>query len=49
MEMEMINKQTARHYVWGNGCDGWHLVCTGSLSIIEERMPPGTAEVRPDK
>lgn len=44
--MEMINKQTAQHYVWGNGCDGWHLVCAGSLSIIEERMPPGTAEVR---
>ena len=34
------------HYVWGAGCDGWHLLKDKSLSVIEERMPPGTAEVR---
>ena len=42
----MIDKQTAPHYSWGGGCDGWHLVQTATLSVIEERMPPGTSEVR---
>ena len=44
--MEMIDRQTAQHYSWGDGCDGWHLVQTPTLSVIEERMPPGTSEVR---
>jgi len=34
------------HYVWGSGCDGWHLLKSDSLSIIYERMPPGTQEAR---
>jgi mannose-6-phosphate isomerase-like protein (cupin superfamily) len=42
----MIDKSTAEHYEWGAGCDGWHLVKTPTLSIIEERMPSGTKEVR---
>src|SRR5208282_4640083 len=42
----MIDRQTAQHYTWGDGCDGWHLVQTATLSVIEERMPPGTSEVR---
>ncbi|MBZ5673997.1 MAG: cupin domain-containing protein [Acidobacteriia bacterium] len=42
----MVDKQTAPHYSWGSGCDGWHLVQTATLSVIEERMPPGTSEVR---
>jgi mannose-6-phosphate isomerase-like protein (cupin superfamily) len=41
-----IARETAEHYVWGEGCDGWHLVKTPALSVIQERMPPGTAEVR---
>lgn len=36
----------AQHYVWGEGCDGWHLVRAAGLSVIEERMPPRTSEVR---
>jgi len=43
---ETIDRQTAQHYSWGNNCDGWHLAKTDALSIIEERMPPGTSEVR---
>ncbi len=35
----MIDKQSAPQYTWGDGCDGWHLVQTPELSIIEERMP----------
>lgn len=42
----MISKETAEHYQWGAGCDGWHLVKTPRLSIIQERMPPGTSEIR---
>lgn len=41
-----ISKTTAHHYRWGAECDGWHLVKAAALSVIEERMPPGTAEVR---
>lgn len=44
--IESIDRQTAQHYSWGNNCDGWHLVKNDSLSIIEEKMPPGTSEVR---
>jgi mannose-6-phosphate isomerase-like protein (cupin superfamily) len=42
----MINRLNAEHYIWGAGCDGWHLVKTEGLSVIEERMPAGTSEVR---
>ena len=43
---ETISTQTAGHYTWGDGCDGWHLVRHESLSVIEERMPPGAREQR---
>ena len=42
----MIDKQSAEHYSWGDGCDGWHLVRTPLVSVIEERMPAGASEVR---
>lgn len=42
----MISIANAEHYVWGGCCDGWHLVRDGGLSVIQERMPPGTEEVR---
>jgi mannose-6-phosphate isomerase-like protein (cupin superfamily)/N-acetylglutamate synthase-like GNAT family acetyltransferase len=34
----------SEHYTWGNKCDGWHLLKSDSLSVIQERMPPGTTE-----
>lgn len=40
-----ISQESAEHYTWGSGCEGWHLLQSDSLSIIEERMPPGTSEV----
>ncbi|QMW06017.1 cupin domain-containing protein [Spirosoma foliorum] len=43
---KIISTQNAEHYIWGAECDGWHLVKSDSLSIIQERMPPGTAEVK---
>lgn len=41
-----ISTATASHYTWGGTCDGWHLVKAAALSVIEERMPPGSSEVR---
>ena len=37
---------TAQAYQWGDHCSGWHLMRAANLSIIEERMPAGTREVR---
>ena len=42
----MIDRNSAQHYTWGDSCDGWHLLASPTLSVIEERMPPGTSEVR---
>lgn len=36
--------ENAEHYTWGDNCDGWHLLKTDSLSVIQEKMPPGTSE-----
>jgi mannose-6-phosphate isomerase-like protein (cupin superfamily) len=43
--MHPISTQSAEHYTWGQACDGWHLVRGHELSVIQERMPRGTAEV----
>jgi|ERR1700730_11497077 mannose-6-phosphate isomerase-like protein (cupin superfamily) len=42
----MIHRQAVEHYPWGNGCDGWHLVKRPGVSVIQERMPPGSSEIR---
>lgn len=41
-----VQKMGADHYVWGGVNDGWHLVKRDDLSVIEERIQPGAAEVR---
>ena len=41
-----ISRENAEHYRWGVDCDGWFLVRDKALSVIEEFMPPGSAEVR---
>lgn len=41
-----VSRATAAHYMWGQGCDGWHFAKAAGLSVIAERMPPGTAETR---
>jgi len=50
MPAKVISTKSAEHYKWGGpqstDCDGWHLVKADTLSIIEELMPPGTAETR---
>lgn len=44
--LAVISNQSAEHYHWGNKCDGWHLVKSESLSVIQERVPSGCAEAR---
>lgn len=43
--MEIVSKENAEHYIWGQNCDGWHLLKSSNLSVIEERVPPGGSEV----
>jgi mannose-6-phosphate isomerase-like protein (cupin superfamily) len=43
--MDAVDLNSAEHYIWGEVCDGWHLLKTQDLSIIQERVPPGAAEV----
>ena len=49
--MKVVSTNDAEHYTWPSTisailCDAWHLHRSGALSVIEERMPPGTAEQR---
>ncbi len=50
MTLRVVRAAAAEHYKWGgvNGdeCDGWHLVRTAELSVIEESMPAGASETR---
>ena len=41
----VISIENAEHYIWGEISDGWHLVKREDLSIIQERVPAGGAEV----
>jgi mannose-6-phosphate isomerase-like protein (cupin superfamily) len=36
--------ENSEHYQWGNLCDGWHLLKSDTLSVIQEKMPAGTFE-----
>lgn len=40
-----ISVPNAEHYVWGEVCDGWHLLKREDMSIIQERVPAGASEV----
>ena len=37
--------QNAEHYIWGEICDGWHLLKRDDMSVIQERVPAGGVEV----
>ncbi len=41
-----VTQATAEEYQWGAGCLGWRFVDRAEMSVIRERMPPGTSEVR---
>ena len=42
----VVDRTNADYYVWGASCDGWRHLSRQDLSLIQERMPPGTAEIR---
>ncbi len=44
--MKVVSIDTAKHYKWGEKCDGWHLVKSAMLSVIQERVPSGCSEIR---
>ena len=41
-----VSRSSAPHYTWANACDGWRLIDTPALSVVEERVPPGAEEMR---
>ncbi len=41
----VISIENAEHYIWGEVCDGWHLLKRDDMSVIHERVPAGGAEV----
>ena len=45
-DIQPKNNDNAPHYKWGDNADGWHLLQSYSLSVIEERVPPGASEKR---
>lgn len=42
--MKVTNTDNSEHYIWGENCDGRHLLKSDSLSVIQEKMSPGTKE-----
>jgi mannose-6-phosphate isomerase-like protein (cupin superfamily) len=45
-QVEVTDINNTEHYVWGKACDGWHLLKTPDLSVIQGRVPAGAGEVR---
>lgn len=41
----VVSVETAEHYIWGEICDGWHLLQRDDMSVIRERVPAGGSEV----
>jgi mannose-6-phosphate isomerase-like protein (cupin superfamily) len=44
--MQIVDLSNTEHYLWGAGCDGWHLVKKDDFSVITERVPAGKSEQR---
>lgn len=44
--MKIVNTENSEHYRWGDDSDGWHLLKSDSLSVIEENVPPHDKEER---
>ena len=41
----MISIENAEYCIWGGNCAGWHLLKRDDMSVIQERVPAGGAEV----
>jgi mannose-6-phosphate isomerase-like protein (cupin superfamily) len=46
LQLTASSTENSEHYVWGQVCDGWHLLKLPDLSVIQERVPPGAGEAR---
>ena len=44
--MKPVSISNAEHYLWGEDCDGWHLLKRDDVSVIRERVPAGKFEVK---
>lgn len=44
-DLKPVSIEDAEHYVWGDINDGWHLLKRDDVSIIQEHVPAGGAEV----
>jgi mannose-6-phosphate isomerase-like protein (cupin superfamily) len=44
--MSIVSTENSEHYQWGQSSDGWHLLKSDDLSIIEELVPAGEQEQR---
>lgn len=43
MSPDPISRRTARHSVWDDVCDAYHLVDRTDLGVVEEVVPPGAS------
>ncbi len=41
----VVSINNVEHYVWGDVCDGWHLLRRDDMSVIQEHVPAGASEV----
>jgi mannose-6-phosphate isomerase-like protein (cupin superfamily) len=41
----IVSTESAEHYFWGEVGEGWHLLKREDMSVIQERIPAGGAEV----
>ena len=46
LHIAATDQSVAEHYTWGGVCDGWHLLKHAELSVIQERVPPASGEVK---
>lgn len=44
--MSIVSIKNGNYYSWGTNCDGWHLAASKNLSVIQERVPKGSSEIR---
>jgi mannose-6-phosphate isomerase-like protein (cupin superfamily) len=41
----LISIENSEHYIWSGNCDGWHLLKRDDMSVIQERVSVGSAEI----
>ncbi len=38
------NLSNVGHFFWGDNCERWEFLISDDLIVVQEKMPPGTAE-----